>query len=137
MRRLPALIAAAALLALAAGPAWAQGMQVTFNMPSGNVGCVFTPRGGTGVYMPEDGGPELACDRVEPNYVRVTLGARGPARIENDPGDASCCNQARILQYGEAVRLGPYTCESRESGLMCRRNDGRGFRVARGGVTVF
>jgi len=54
--------------------------QVMFDMPSGNVGCIYTPRGGTSFYVPEDGGPELSCDRVEPSYVRVTLGPDSKAR---------------------------------------------------------
>ena len=42
-----------------------------FNMPSGNIGCFYTPEGGTDVYKTSDGGAELSCDRVEPSYVRV------------------------------------------------------------------
>src|SRR4030081_4018094 len=47
--------------------------QISFVMPSGNIGCTFTPQGGTGVYMPFDGGPELSCDRKEPQYVRLVV----------------------------------------------------------------
>jgi hypothetical protein len=33
------------------------GVQEIFVMPSGNIGCVYTPAGGTPVYQPADGGP--------------------------------------------------------------------------------
>ncbi len=49
-----------------------------FATPTGNIGCVFTPAGGSRVYVPADGGPELACDIVQPRYMRATLSASGP-----------------------------------------------------------
>ena len=49
--------------------------QVEFNTPSGNIGCIYTPAGGTPVYETTDGDAELQCDRIEPNYVRAFVGA--------------------------------------------------------------
>ena len=66
--------------------------QIEFSLPSGNIGCVYTPEGGTDTYEPAGGGPELSCDRVAPSYVRVILGPEGKARRYNDVGDASCCS---------------------------------------------
>lgn len=57
-------------------PASADG-QVEFNAPSGNIGCIYTPKGGTSTYEPKDGGPELSCSRVEPSYITVILGPKG------------------------------------------------------------
>src|SRR6218665_995514 len=65
------------------------GEQEEFVLPSGNIGCIYTPEGGTDVYVPEDGGPELACDRVEPRYVRAILSAKGPGRLLKNVGDPS------------------------------------------------
>ncbi|RUU64585.1 hypothetical protein EOD03_37370, partial [Mesorhizobium sp. M7A.T.Ca.TU.009.01.1.2] len=59
-------------------PASAEG-QIEFNTPSGNIGCIYTAKGGTGTYEPKDGGPELSCSRVEPSYVTIILGPKGPA----------------------------------------------------------
>lgn len=63
----------ALLGALAAAPAAAgqqdfpaEGGLIAFATPSGNIGCTYVPAGGTDVYEPKDGGPELQCDRVEP-----------------------------------------------------------------------
>ncbi|RVA23183.1 hypothetical protein EN935_28505, partial [Mesorhizobium sp. M7D.F.Ca.US.004.03.1.1] len=54
-------------------PASADG-QIEFNTPSGNIGCIYTAKGGTSTYEPKDGGPELSCSRVEPSYVTIILG---------------------------------------------------------------
>jgi len=67
--------------------------QVTFCTPSGNIECIYTPVGGTSVYEPVDGGPELSCDRVSPRYVRVVLGPTGPATLFEDVGDAGAGGQ--------------------------------------------
>lgn len=62
-----------------------------FNMPSGNIGYFYVPAGGTDVYKTSDGGAELSCDRVEPSYVRVQLGASGKAeRITNSQINEFC-----------------------------------------------
>ncbi|MER9496418.1 hypothetical protein NKI86_32220, partial [Mesorhizobium sp. M0320] len=61
-------------------PANAEG-QVEFNTPSGNIGCIYTPKGGTSTYEPQDGGPELSCSRVEPSYITIILGPKRPATL--------------------------------------------------------
>lgn len=130
-----------ALLAFAA-PAFAadfepddQG-QIEFTMPSGNIGCVYTPEGGTEVYEPVGGGPELACDRVEPSYVRVILGPDGKAKRHNDVGDASCCGSDNVFDYGEEWEYDGFVCESSMSGLRCSR-DGHGFSMARKAIKTW
>jgi hypothetical protein len=45
--------------------------QIVFVTPSGNIGCTYIPKGGTAMYTPDDGGPELGCDRIQPLYVRL------------------------------------------------------------------
>ena len=52
------------------------GGQIVFVLPSHNVECTYTPKGGTAIYKPFDGGPELNCDRRDPKYVRVVLTPR-------------------------------------------------------------
>jgi hypothetical protein len=109
---------------------------VSFQMPSANIGCVYVPPGGTAVYRPEGGGPELSCDRIEPAYVTLTLGPLGAARLNTSPGEVGCCG-GPVLRYGNVWREGPFSCHSRRDGLTCRRDDGRGFTLARAGISIF
>ena len=115
-------------------PVRALGVSQEFVLPSGNIGCVYTPEGGTDVYQPEDGGPELSCDRVEPRYVRAILGRSGKGRIFSDVGDQGCCGADRVLDYGEVWRAGPFTCYSERTGLTCERADGHSFQLSRARV---
>jgi hypothetical protein len=110
--------------------------QVTFVMPSNNVECIYTPPGGTAVYKPADGGPELSCDRRDPKYVRVVLTPKLLKRFDN-VGDQSCCGADNPFRYGGHWAKGPFTCESAEAGLTCRRSDGRGFVMSREQVDLF
>ena len=112
-------------------PARSLGMAEEFVMPSGNIGCVYIPEGGTDVYQPEDGGPELSCDRMEPKYVRATLGRSGKAVILSDVGDQGCCGGDSTVDYGQTWSAGPFTCYSERTGLTCERNDGHSFLLSR------
>ena len=105
--------------------------QVEFVTPSGNIGCIYTPQGGTSFYETADGLAEMQCDRVEPNYVRALLGERGKGYIIDDVGDASCCSLNQKLDYNHVVTLGPFQCLSERQGLTCARDDGHGFFLSR------
>ena len=74
-----------------------RGVAVTFMAPSGNIGCIYIPSGGTDVYQPSEPGAELQCDRAEPNYVRIVLPENGAARIVQTD-ERGCCS-------GETHRL--------------------------------
>jgi hypothetical protein len=126
---------ASCLFMLAAGRAFAQtpvtfpaqkNGQIVFVMPSGKIECTFTPKEGTTVYKPFDGGPELLCDRSEPKYVRVVLTQKNVRRF-NDVGDQSCCGIDNVFAHGSRWTHGPFTCDSAEAGLTCKRADGKGF----------
>lgn len=110
--------------------------QESFVTPSGNIGCVYTPAGGTDIYVPTDGGPELQCDRVEPKYLRFTLGAAGAATVTGDVGDPGCCGSENTLPYGAVWRADPFTCISMEAGLACTRDDSHGFFISRARTEV-
>jgi hypothetical protein len=105
--------------------------QVDFVTPSGNIGCIYTPAGGTSWYQTADGGPELACDRVMPTYIRLVLTGAGAATEIADVGDQGCCGAENVLAYGQQVVLGPFTCTAETHGLTCTRADGHGFLVSR------
>ena len=53
---------------------------VQFKTPAGDIGCTYIPAGGTDVYAPKDGGPELQCDRIAPVYLRFFLYKTGKAQ---------------------------------------------------------
>jgi len=106
--------------------------QVTFVMPSNNIGCIYTPEGGTSTYYPTGGGPELSCDRVEPSYVNVVLGPQGPAVVTKNPGEQSCCGGDNVFAYGNTAHLEGFVCTSSNLGLSCETDDGKhGFSVAK------
>lgn len=113
----------------------AQG-QIAFTMPSGNIGCIYTPEGGTDVYEPAGGGPELSCDRVEPAYVRVSMGPAGKAKRYNNVGDASCCGGDQVFGYGEVWRYDGFRCVSDDAGLSCKRG-GHGFSMSRKSIKTW
>jgi hypothetical protein len=109
--------------------------QINFVMPSQNIGCVYTPAGGTPLYKPFDGGPELSCDRIEPQYVRVVLTPSSLRRFDN-VADGGCCGVENVFAYGSRWSNGPFTCESATSGLTCLRADGRGFVISRANIEL-
>ena len=110
--------------------------QIEFTMPSNNVGCIYTPAGGTDTYETADGGAELSCDRIEPAYIRVVLGASGKAKRYTNVGDASCCGSENIFEYGEVWSEGPFSCISATTGISCTRGS-HGFSVSRKAVKVY
>jgi hypothetical protein len=101
-----------------------------------NVECTYTPAGGSPTYKPFDGAPEVNCDRREPKYVRLVLTPKSFKRFD-DIGDQGCCGTSNPLPYGSRWSKGPFTCASAESGLTCKRSDGRGFSVSRERIDVF
>lgn len=105
--------------------------QVEFVMPSGNIGCIYTPQGGTSVYETWDGLAEIQCDRVEPDYIRAILGGQGEGYIADDVEEASCCSLTQKFLYDRVVTLGPFQCLSERRGLTCARQDGHGFFLSR------
>src|SRR5688572_17478589 len=111
--------------------------QIEFTMPSGNIGCLYTPEGGTDVYEPKDGGPELICERIEPSYVTVILTGEGEVEVIEDPGEQSCCGAENIFEYGNSITLEGFVCTSEETGLTCQSEAGFGFSMARAGIETF
>ena len=106
--------------------------QISFMMPSGNIGCIYTPRGGTETYQPADGGPEISCDRIAPKYVNITLGPKNAAVLTENPGEQGCCGGDNVFAYGNIAHLGGFVCSSSTGGLTCETADKRhGFCVAK------
>lgn len=99
--------------------------QISFVMPSGNIGCIYTPRGGTDTYQPADGGPELSCDRIAPSYVNITLGPKGPAVFTENPGEQGCCGGDNVFAYGNTATFDGFVCSASDAGLICETPDKR------------
>jgi hypothetical protein len=135
MRR---ILAGAAIAALAISPAIArdQDSQAEFITPSGNVGCTYTPKGGTATYEPTGGGPELICERVEPTYVTLVMGPNGRVKRIDNPGEQGCCSDQPKLAYGKSWSRGPFTCSSAAAGLTCNGPGGHGFFVSRNRIAT-
>lgn len=131
-----ALLAASASLAGEKTFAPSQSGFTEFTMPSGNIGCIYTPEGGSAVHVPSDGGPELSCDRVEPQYRRYVLSKEGPGVELAEVGDASCCSIDNILDYGDVWQEGPYRCESTRGGLICQTGQ-HGFFISRKNIELW
>jgi hypothetical protein len=113
------------------------GEAVDFAVPGGNIGCIYIPAGGTKVYQPREGGPELSCDRIAPKYVHVELGTSGKATQIVNPGEQGCCNEANTLGHGQRWSGGPFTCGSAKSGLTCKRHDRHGFSISRQAIKLY
>jgi hypothetical protein len=112
----------------------APGQGVDFQSPSGNIGCTYTPAGGTAVYQTADGRAEVQCDRIEPTYVRVTLPETGAAHIT--PTDERGCCSGETIAYGETWSDGPFACEIHETDVSCRSEAGHGFTLSRARADV-
>jgi len=140
LKSLPGLVLLLAAAMFTAAPAAAEEQQfkaepngqITFVMPSNNIGCIYTPKGGTQTYQPTDGGPEISCDRIAPSYVNMTLGPKGPAVITENPGEQPCCSGSNVFAYGNTAHLDGFVCTSSTAGLTCETPDKRhGFCVAK------
>lgn len=101
-----------------------------FQFANGVFGCIYTPAGGTEVYETADGAAELKCDRVEPDYVRVTLPEHGAATVLTRVGDAGCCG-GETLAAGTHWSAGPFQCEINETELTCVSAEDHGFTLSR------
>ena len=97
--------------------------------PSGNIGCTYTPAGGTAIYQTPDGHAELFCDRMEPTFVRVVMSEQSAARIV-DTQERGCCS-GETIPYGDGWSEGPFSCEVTEASVACRNSIGNGFTLSR------
>jgi hypothetical protein len=107
--------------------------QISFDTPSHNICCNYTPAGGTVVYKTPDGSAELSCHREKPQYWIVSFTEKGLLKVYKHPGEVPGCGNPDILAYGEARRDGPFTCVSKTNGLTCTAK-GKGFTLSKSGL---
>jgi eukaryotic-like serine/threonine-protein kinase len=109
-----------------------------FATPSRNIACLVEPG-------------EARCDVRErtwqiPQTPSDCASAYGTGAVvtQGQRGELSCVSDTlvdpslRVLQYGQAVRLGEIVCTSRETGVRCEdEGSGHGFAVARASYDLF
>ncbi|WP_378732193.1 hypothetical protein [Nocardia brasiliensis] len=78
------------------------------------------------------------CWSKSPMASTLTVGKRSGARCLNQgvfvgaPIDGGSRGGGRVLPYGGMLTVGPFTCDSAESGVTCTNNTtGAGFKIAR------
>ena len=120
-RRLLIAALAAALLAVCAAPAFAR--TKSFQTPSHNIYCLYMSTQGPG--------PWIRCDVRSLNDVGFRVDRKHKGRRIHIT-DSVFTPGAKVLHYGKSLRVGPFTCTSRTSGLTCRsRASGHGFKISR------
>ena len=114
-----------AVLALLTLPAAASAR--SFHTPSRNIACLYRATGGPG--------PHLRCDvhSLNDTAFRLDRTHKGKRVHVTDAVPAG-----RVLPYSRSLRLGPFTCTSRRTGLTCRsRPSKHGFFLSRARQRVF
>ena len=106
---------------LAAAPA--QAATRSFTTPSRQIGCLVS----TGARA---GDTFVRCDPLFLNDRGYTLSATGRGRTIRI-SDTVFDPKAPVLAYGRRVRLGPFSCVSRRTGLTCRNRRDHGFVISR------
>ena len=121
------LVLALAVFASASGTALARSK--AFQTPSHNIRCL---------YMSSQGpGPWIRCDVLSLNDTAFRIDKRHRGRRIHVTDTVSMPG-AKVLGYGKSLRVGPFTCRSRQTGLTCRsRSSGHGFKVSRQRQTRF
>ena len=118
---------AASVMAFAAAPASARSK--SFQTPSHNIYCLYSSSGGPGAF--------LRCDVLSLNDTGFMLKRRGRGKRIHIT-DSVVKRGAKVLRYGRLIRVGPFGCRSRTSGLTCKsRVSGHGFKVSRQRQRVF
>ncbi len=119
------------------GPVVDGGSSFAFTSPTGNIACVMDVQvscwiGEKAWTIDQPAGPDCATSDWGN---AVDLGADGPS--------FPCYTDmiwnvfAPPLDYGSAVTVGEFRCDSARAGVTCRNGAGRGFTVARAGVDLF
>jgi hypothetical protein len=118
--------AAVALAALVLLGVPATAAAKSFHTPSGNIACLYSAKGGPGAF--------LRCDvhSLNDTAFRLDRRHRGKRVHVTDAVPAG-----HTLAYGRTLRLGPFKCRSRRTGLTCRSRTRHGFFLSRARQRVF
>ncbi len=122
------------------GPAEAE-VLAQFASPSRNITCEITTAGAScGIAeLDKQPAPVEGCDGTT-GYV-VALDGDGRVSLPCVPSSEQpekASEDADVLEYGESITEGDYTCSSAETGMSCTYDpSGRGFSLARAGIGTF
>ncbi len=129
----------ALIFGLLASPAMAQDIEY-FQSPSGNIFCAIM----SGDYaearcdmrelMQSFRDPPADCDLEWGDSFAV--GEQGPGALVCH-GDTVMMPDAPVLEYGQSLSLGAFTCTSEQSGVTCTNGQDHGFTLSRARQDVF
>jgi hypothetical protein len=117
------VIATAVVAALAAGATPAVAKTRSFQTPSHNIRCAY--------FSTQGPGPWIRCDVLSLNDTAFRLDRTHKGKRIHVT-DAAAGPHARVLRYGHSLKVGPFTCTSRRSGLTCKSRVSRhGFKLSK------
>jgi hypothetical protein len=141
LKALPAALLATVAVALGATAALAAPSKfVAFKTPSGNIGCIYADdphylrcdiRSGL---RPRPGRPSRCRDLEYGDS--ISMNRTGRAHLVCH-GDTALDPRARIVKYGSTLRVGPFACTSRTTGLTCSNASRHGFFLSRESYRLF
>jgi hypothetical protein len=122
-------------------PASGRSEPATFQTPSGNIGCrLSTASVRCDIFKRDWSPPPKPADCEFPGWGHsIELDSSGSAFLCSDDAviDPNGGSGVPVLQYGKAVEVGPFACESREQALICIAKSSRGFRLSVQEVNLF
>jgi hypothetical protein len=110
----------------------------TFASESRNITCEVTDVSATCVIaqLGTQPAPVSGCEGTV-GY-KVVLGADGGVEqpcVPTAEQPQAAAGGVAVLPYGQSKTVGPFTCESAETGMTCRDDaSGKGFTIARAGI---
>jgi len=111
-----------------------------FQSPTGNIGCAIMlgdpaeVRCDLRAFTPSFAEKPADCD-VDWGFAFV-VGTSGPGR-PICAGDTVMMGDAPVLDYGQSIAAGGFTCLSEPTGMSCTNSQGHGFTIARAAQQVF
>jgi hypothetical protein len=107
---------------------------VAFSSPSGNIGCTLSSEGARCDIAERAWDPPAAPDSCTQEWGRgLLVGPDGPAFVCTSE---SVLGAGEVLDYGEVLTRGDFTCVSEQDGMRCTSTTGAGFVLARASYEV-
>lgn len=135
------LSGAVCLASLMAAPPVRADDFISFQSPSGNIGCFIMAEADTYArcdirdYRPSFANGAPGCDMDYGDAYVITASARVGQVLCH--GDTAFDPEAAVLRYGQQVHLGGITCQSQKTSMTCTNARGAGFSLAKADQQVF
>ncbi len=126
----------ASVIALGGLAAPTAGALTQFSTPSKNVGCIGDATSlrcdiaQTSVRPPAR---PASCQFDFGNYFSMSSRSRSTRACVSD----TALGGRRIVAYGTSIRIGPFLCVSKTTGLRCTNRTGHGWSLSRAKITLF